>query len=242
MPKAAAIQPNEWATIQDSLTPFAIGALNRVVLDYAHVELTLARRWYRRTALGKTVAVLGFSFTIFSLCAAVALGLIMLTGGIDNEALLPVAWVGAGLSACAILGFFVPWALTPYRQWDRSLNGIAVMIIVIATLSLGAALIRRWEVVSNAELAVPFILLIAFTVGVIVVHVRLRVTEKPPAVDDVASLSPSDIEVLRKVRQRALKILRHRNVVAYKDFNGYDNAPFDTTPGGALSDATGGRA
>jgi hypothetical protein len=232
MPKAAAIQPNEWATIHDNFTPFDIGALNQVVLDYAHVELTLARRWYRRTALGRTVAVLGIAFTIFSLCAAVALGLIMLTGGIDDEALLPVAWAGAGLSACAILGFFVPWALTPYRQWDRTLNGIAVMIIAIATLSLGAALIRRWEAASNAALAVPFLLLTAFAVGVIVVHVRLRATEKPPAVD-VASLSPSDIEVLRKVRQRALKVLRHRNVVAFKDFNEYDNAPFDTAPGAA---------
>ena len=92
------------------------------MLDYAHVELTLARRWYRRTALGKTVAVLGYTFGIFSLCAAVALGLIMLTGGIDNEALLPVAWVGTVLSACAVLGFFVPWALTPYRQWDRTMK------------------------------------------------------------------------------------------------------------------------
>lgn len=232
MPKAAAIQPNEWATIQDNFTPFEIEALNRVVLDYAHVELSLARRWYRRTALGKTVAALGFTFTVISLCAAVALGIVMLTGGIDNEALLPVSWAGAGLSACAVLGFFVPWALTPYRQWDRTLNGIAVMVIVIATLSLGAALVRRWEAVSNAALAVPFFLLMAFAVGVIVVHVRLRATEKPPAVD-VASLTPSDIEVLRKVRQRALKILRHRNVVAHKDFNRYDNAPFDTAPGAA---------
>ncbi|GAA2136578.1 hypothetical protein GALLR39Z86_39330 [Glycomyces algeriensis] len=209
------------------------------MLDYAHVELTLAKRWYRRTALGKTVAGLGFAFTIFSLCAAVALGLIMLTGGIDNEALLPVAWIGAGLSACAILGFFVPWALTPYRQWDRTLNGIAVMVLVIATLALGAALVRRWEAASNAVLAVPFLLLAAFAVGVIVAHVRLRVTEKPPAVD-VASLTPSDIEVLRKVRRRTLKILRSRNIVAYKDFHGYDDAPFDTMPGSARRD--GGRA
>lgn len=230
MPKAAAIQPNEWATIHDNFTPFEIAALNRVVLDYAHVELALGRRWYRRTGLGRTVAVTGFAFTIFSLCAAVALGLVMLTGALDNEALLPVAWVGAGLSACAVLGFFVPWLLTPYRQWDRTLNGIAVMVIVIATLSLGAALVRRWEYASNAAVAVPFMLLLACAIAVIVVHVRLRVAEKPPAVD-VASLSPSDIEILRKVRQRALKILRHRNVVAYKDFNAYDNAPFDTAPG-----------
>jgi hypothetical protein len=227
MPKAAAIQPNEWATVYYSVKPFDIGALNRVVLDYAHVELALANRWHRRTALGRTVAGLGMSFTIISLCATVALGIFMLTGAIDNEALLPVAWAGTGLSACAVLGLFVPWLLTPYRQWDRTLHGITVMILVIATLSLGAALIRRWEYASNAVLAVPFLLLTAFAVGVIVVHVRLRVTEKPPAVD-VASLSPSDIEVLRKVRRRALKILRSHNVVAHKDFNGYDNAPFNT--------------
>ncbi|GAA2263071.1 hypothetical protein GCM10009853_015260 [Glycomyces scopariae] len=229
MPKAAAIQPNEWATIHDNFTPFDIGALNRVVLDYAHVELTLARRWYRRTALGKTVAGLGYTLTIISLCAAVALGIFMLTGAIDNEALLPVAWAGAGLSACAVLGFFVPWLLTPHRQWNRTLHGIAVMILVIATLSLGAALFRTWESASNAVLAVPFLLLIAFTVAVIVVHVRLRATEKPPAVD-VASLTPDDIEILRKVRQRALRILRSRNVVAYKDFNEYDSASFDSAP------------
>ncbi|RRR96425.1 hypothetical protein [Glycomyces terrestris] len=241
MPKAAAIQPNEWATVYDTFEPFEIGALNRVVLDYAHVELALANRWYRRTALGKAVAGLGFGFAIFSLCAAVALGILMLTGAVDNEALLPVAWAGAGLSACAVLGFFVPWLLTPYRQWDRTLNGITVMIVVIATLSLGAALFRTWESAPNAVLAAPFLLLTAFAVGTIVVHVRFRVTEKPPTVD-VASLSPSDIEVLRKVRRRALKILRSRNVVAYKDFAGYDASSFDTASDGVPSDATGGQA
>lgn len=225
MPKAAAIQPNEWATIHDNFTPFDIGALNRVVLDYALVELTLANRWYRRTALGKAVAVAGFTFTIICLIVAVGMAFIMLAGGIDTEALLPVAWVGAGLSCCTLLGYFTPWALTPYRQWDRTLNGIAVMILVVAAASLGAALIRRWEYASNAALAVPFALLLASAIGIMVLHARLRVTEKPPAVN-VESLSPNDIEILKKVRRRALVILRSRNVVAYKDFNEYDSAPF----------------
>lgn len=226
MPKAAAIQPNEWATIHANFTSFDIGALNRVVLDYAFVELTLAKRWYRRTALGKAIAVFGLVFTVVCLMAAVGLGFVMVTGGLDTEALVPVVWVGAGLSCCALLGFFVPWVLTPYRQWDRTLHGIAVMIAVVAAASLGAALIRRWDYASNASLAVPFVLLLAFAIGVMVVHARLRATEKPPAVD-VGSLSPKDIEILRKVRRRALVILRSRNVVAYKDFDGYDNAPFD---------------
>ncbi|GIG70533.1 hypothetical protein [Phytomonospora endophytica] len=225
MPRAAAIQPNEWATTHKNFASFDIGALNGVVLDYALVELTLANRWYRRTALGKSVTVAGYSFTVISLIASVGLGIFMLTGAVDNEALFPVVWVGVGLSCGALLGFFVPWVLTPYRQWDRTLHGIAVMTIVIAALSLGAALIRRWDYASNTVLAVPFVLLLAFAIGVMIAHVRLRSTEKPPVVN-VASLSPRDIEILRKARRRALVILRSRNVVSYKDFNGYDNAPF----------------
>lgn len=226
MPKAAAIQPNEWATIHKNFSSFDFGALNRVVLDYAIVELTLARRWYRRTALGKTVAVLGFSFTIICLLVAVGLGIFMIAGGIADEALPVVVWVGVGLSCCALLGFFVPWLLTPYRQWDRTLHGIAVMIGVIAVVSLGSALFRQWDHASTVTLAVPFALLLAFAIGVMIAHARLRITEKPPAVD-LGSLSPEDIEILRKVRRRALVILRSRNVVAYKDFKGYDEAPFD---------------
>lgn len=238
MPKAAAVQPNEWATIQDNFTPFEIGALNRVVLDYAQVELTLANRWYRRTALGKAVAIAGLSFTIICLMVAVGLGILMLAGGIEDEALLTVVWAGVGLSACALLGFFVPWLLTPYRQWDRTLHGIAVMILVIAAVSLLAVLIRQWEYAAKPALAVPFMLLLAFAIGIMVAHARLRVTEKPPAVN-VATLSPQDVEILRKVRERALRILRSRNIVAYKDFNGYDSAPFDPAP---PPEATGGQA
>jgi uncharacterized membrane protein len=229
MPKAAAVQPNEWATTHDSSTPFDIGALNRVVLDYAQVELTLANRWYRRTALGRILAVAGFSCTIICLMVAVGLGFLMLAGGIEDGALPTVVRAGAGLSGCALLGFFVPWLLTPYRQWDRTLNGIAVMILAIAAVSLGAVLVRHWEYASKSVLAVPFILLAVFAVGVMVAHARLRTTEKPPVVS-VESLSPRDVEILRKVRWRALRILRSRNVVAYKDFDGYDNASLDPAP------------
>ncbi|WP_026930070.1 hypothetical protein [Glycomyces tenuis] len=229
MPKAAAIQPNEWATIHDNFVPFDIGALNRVVLDYAHIELTLAKRWHRRTVLGRTVAVAGYSLQIIGLMAAVTLALILLTGAIDNEALLPVVWAGAALSAYAVVGRLVPWLLTPYRQWDRTLFGLAVMVSVIAVVSLGAALFRSWEAAPGWAVAVPCAVLLAVMAAVMVVHGRYRVAEKPPAVD-LATLSPAEIELLRKVRRRALVVLRSRNVVSYKDFNGYDNAPLNAPP------------
>ena len=55
MPKAAAIRPNEWATIHVGMGSFDIGELNRVVLDYGYIELQPAKRWARRTPLGKDI-------------------------------------------------------------------------------------------------------------------------------------------------------------------------------------------
>ncbi|MFB9658437.1 hypothetical protein ACFQS3_19555 [Glycomyces mayteni] len=228
MPKAAAIQPNEWATIHPNFEGFDIGSLNRVVTDYAHVELTLAKRWYRRTALGRACAVIGRIFTVIGLMAGVTLALVMLTG-IDAEALLPIAYIGSGLACVAVLGFLVPWALTPYRQWDRTLCGISVMMMVCAVLALGAVIVRGTADIPLWTVIVPIIVLILVTIGAIVADVRLRTTGKPPAVD-LGSLSPNELEVLLKVRHRALRILRSRNIVAYADFRGFDESPLDTPP------------
>ncbi|GAA1673183.1 hypothetical protein GCM10009830_19340 [Glycomyces endophyticus] len=227
MPKAAAIQPNEWATIHDNFEPFDLHALNRVVLDYAHIELALARRWHRRTAAGRAAAATGFGLRVVGLIAAVGTGFVMLAGGADGEALLPVAWVGAILSCYTVLSMLIPWLLTPYRQWDRTLVGITVMVAVAAAASLASALARDWEAAPNWAVALPFALLLAVTAGALVVHARRRSTEKPPAVD-AASLTPEELDLLRRVRRRALVILRSRNIVAYADLEGFAAAPFDT--------------
>jgi len=230
MPKAAAIQPNEWATTHDNFEPFDIGELNRVVLDYAFIELTMAKRWSRRSALGRACAVIGGCFTVLGLMAAVALALFMLTGAINNEALPPVLWAGVGLSCIGVLGFFVPWALTPYRQWDRTLCGVSVMVAVLALLSLGAALFRTFEAAAPWELAVPCLLLLGVTIGAIVADFRFRTTAKPPPVD-LKSLSPEEVKVLLAARHRALRILRSRGVVPYVGFGKLNETPLDTTAG-----------
>lgn len=228
MPKAAAIQPNEWATTHPNFEGFDLGSLNRVVIDYAFIELTMAKRWHRRTGLGRACAVIGRIFTILGLMAGIALAAFMLVGT-DSEALLPVAWSGSALACVAVLGFFVPWALTPYRQWDRTLCGISVMMGVVALLSLGSALVRGVTIAPLWSVVVPLVVLLLVAVGAIVADVRLRTTDMPPAVD-LDSLSPKEIEVLLKVRRRALTILRSRNIVSYADFRGFDESPLDPSP------------
>lgn len=228
MPRAAAIQPNEWATTHPNFEGFDLGSLNRVVIDYAFIELTMAKRWHRRTGLGRACAVIGRIFTIIGLTAGVALAAFMLVGT-DSEALLPVVWSGSALACVAVLGFFVPWALTPYRQWDRTLCGISVMMGVVALLSLGSALVRGVTIAPLWSVVVPLVVLLLVAVGAIVADVRLRTTELPPAVD-LNSLSPNEIEVLLKVRRRALTILRSRNIVSYADFRGFDESPLDPSP------------
>ncbi|MCD0447269.1 hypothetical protein LO763_27005 [Glycomyces sp. A-F 0318] len=232
MPEAAAIQPNEWATIHDNFEPFDIAELNRVVLDYAHIELAMANRWHRRSPLGRACAMTGRCLTILGLMAAVALGLFMIAG-VDGEALLPVVCAGAGLGGVAVLGWLVPWALTPYRQWDRTLCGVSVMMTVIAAVSLGAVLLRDFAAAPRWMLAAPCLALLLVAVGALVADYRFRSTAKPPAVD-VGSLSPGEIEVLLAVRRRALTILRSRNVVSYADFPRFDDAPLDAPPVGGV--------
>ncbi|MEU5871729.1 hypothetical protein AB0A73_09235 [Glycomyces sp. NPDC047369] len=228
MPKAAAIQPNEWATIHPNFEGFDLASLNRVVTDYAFIELAMAKRWHRRTGLGRACAVIGRIFTILGLMGGVALAIVMLAG-VEPEALLPIAYIGAALACIAVLGFFVPWALTPYRQWDRTLCGIAVMMMVAAVLALGSVVFRDPAPVSRLALAAPLVVLLLVTIGALVADVRFRTTDKPPAVD-LASLSPNEIEVLLKARHRALRILRSRNIVAYADFRRFDESPLDTPP------------
>ncbi|MFG3341284.1 hypothetical protein [Glycomyces sp. NPDC048151] len=225
MPKAAAIQPNEWATVHDNFEPFDMDALNRVVLDYAHIELANAKRWHRRSALGRAVAATGYCLKVLGLMAAVSLALFLLTG-VDGEALIPLVYGTAALSCAGVLAFLVPWLLTPYRQWDRTLSGISVMVAVAALLALGAACFRTFEAAPAWALALPCLVVLLVAAGALVADVRLSTAEKPPPVD-LASLSPQEIEVLLAVRHRALRILRSRNVVSYKDFHGFDASPLD---------------
>lgn len=227
MPKAAAIQPLEWATIHSGMGTFDIGELNRVVIDYGYIELQAAKRWTRRTALGRFCNGLLQCFKVIGLMAAVLLATITMTGT-DDEVLFPIVYASAGLSCVAMLGWYVPWALTPYRQWDRTLSGIAVMMIVAASVSTVS--LFAWDLETGPVwlLAGPCVALLLVSVWALVGAHRFRNREKPPAIDP-ATLTPEEMDVLFALRRRTLKVLRGRNVVAYKDFNGFDRSPLVPT-------------
>ncbi|MFC3490967.1 hypothetical protein [Glycomyces rhizosphaerae] len=57
--------------------------------------------------------------------------------GLDGEELV-LAPCGLSALACAgVLSLLVPWLLTPYRQWDRTLRALSVMMIVAAVVRTG---------------------------------------------------------------------------------------------------------
>jgi cation transport ATPase len=226
MPKAAAIQPLEWATVHDNFEGFDLAELNRVVIDYAYIELHRAGRWSRRSPLGRVCAALLYCLMTVGLIAAVGLGILLIAGVTEGEFPVFATYIGAGLGCVVVAGFFVPWALTPYRQWDRTLCGISVMMAVVAVVSLGSIAARSFEAAPRWLLAAPCVLLLLVAIGAIVGNYRLRTTSKPPAVD-IATLSPEEVEVLRAARRGALKRLRARNIVPYRDFAKFDAAPLD---------------
>lgn len=223
MPKAAAIQPMEWATIHPGLGTFDIGELNRVVLDYAYIELHMANRWSRRSTLGRVWAAMLYCIITIGLIAAVLMGLCLITG-VDGVALMPIVYAGSGLGCAVVAGFFVPWALTPYRQWDRTLCGISVMMAVVAVVSIGSIYVRSFEAAPRWLLAAPCALLLIAAIGAVVGDFRFRTTEKPPTVD-LRTLSAKEVDVLLAARRQALKRLRSRSIVAYSDFEKFDNTP-----------------
>jgi hypothetical protein len=230
MPKAAAIPPLEWATVHPGLGTFDIGELNRVVLDYGRIELETAKRWTRRSALGRACAAIMACLKVIGLLAAVLLG-ISLAAGVDGEGLVPLVYACSGLGCLAVVGFYVPWALTPYRQWDRSLCGISAMFAVVAAVSIGSVLVRDFEAAPRWLLVTPCAVLLVMAIGAIVGDFRFRTTVKPPPVD-LAALSPEEIEILFSARRKALRQLRARSVVSYLDFDELDRTPLDAPRSG----------
>ncbi|THV29524.1 hypothetical protein [Glycomyces paridis] len=225
MPKAAAERPLEWATGRYGWDGFDLRELDRVVLDYAPIELALAKRWSRRSALGRACAGAVFALSLIGLMAAVLMGIATLAG-VDGEALPVLVFACSGLGCAAVAGFFVPWLLTPYRQWDRTLCGLSVMIAVSAAASIVSVLARDLEAGPPWLLAAPCLVLLLAALGAIVGDVRLRTDAKPPPVD-LAALTPDELDVLLAVRRKTLRVLRSRGVVSYPDCAAFEKAPLD---------------
>lgn len=227
MPKAAAPSPQEWATGRYGFHGFDLDELNQVVRDYAFIELHEAAR-RKRWPLPLRAGVKVLPWIVALLLGGPLIMAILFAGGESqdySEAFL-TGWACAGSAGggFALLYFFLPWMVQPHRQWPRTPFAISIMLTVplIATLVMiyrvDAEIYPRWPTV------VPVWLCLALAIGVIVCCYRYYNKSKPPVVD-LATLSADEIEVLTKSRHRALKVLRSRGVVAYKDFDVYDAAP-----------------
>ncbi|MER7558468.1 hypothetical protein ABTZ46_16110 [Nocardioides sp. NPDC126508] len=234
MPKAAAPSPTEWATGRYGFHGFDLDELNHVVRDYAFIELhESARR--KRWPLPVRAGVKVLPWIVAILLGGPLLMAIVLAGGGSQDYsetyLIGLTCAGSAAGGSALLYFFLPWMLQPHRQWPRTPHAISIMLTVplLATLVMiyrvDAQIYPRWPMV------VPVWLCLTLTIGAIVCCYRYYDKSKPPVVD-LATLSEDEIEVLTKCRHRALKVLRSRGVVAYKDFDAYDAAPLWEGRGG----------
>lgn len=232
MPKAAAIQPLEWAQIHSNFDKFRIEELNQVVANYAYIELAVAARKNRRWPPLRILArIMPFLFIIGLIGPGCALGFFISGGGtrrfsedFSPSFEIPCIYGGAILGCVAALYYLAPWLRTPYRQWDRTMGAIAGLLGIPAAILLGLIYNSDPDVYPRWPMVVPLWLLLALAIGMIVANHVLRCKTMPPSVN-LRTLSREEMEVLLTVRRKALTKLRARNIVASKDFDAYDKSP-----------------
>lgn len=240
MPKAAAPSPSTWATVHGNFKKFDINELNRVVLDYAQVELEAAARRRRRSGLTNIGARLMFWVALIGLGGPLFAVAIFISGGgatklsedFSAGVEVPCIYIGCALGAVSLLYFLIPWLQESHRQWNRNLVGFSVILLVSTVLLLVLIFISDPEVYPRFPLLVAPLVLLALEIVAIVAALRLYSKEKPPAVD-VSTLTSDDLEVLLAARHRALTTLRARSIVSYDEFDELDRTPLVSTDGRA---------
>ncbi|OIJ25375.1 hypothetical protein [Nocardioides luteus] len=240
MPKAAAPSPSTWATVHGNFKKFDINELNRVVLDYAQVELEAAARKRQRSGLTKVGAGLIFWVALIGLCGPlIAAGVFLSGGGLTKFSEdfsagveVPFIYIGCALGAVSILYFLVPWLQESHRQWNRNLVGFSVILLISTVLLLVLILVSDPEAYPRFPLLLAPVVLLVLEIVALVAAFRLYSKEKPPAVD-VTTLSSDDLEVLLASRHRALTTLRARSIVSYDEFDELDRTPLFSTDGRA---------
>lgn len=232
MPKAAALRPVEWATTHSTWETFDIDELNRVVRDHAFIDLATADRQRSRPPLARIGAKAMYWIAAFGIIGpGAAIGLILSGGGrykfsedfsVEFETLS--VQVASVLAIAALLYLFVPWVRTPYRQWDRSVVGVTVVLLLLTAGLLAVLYVndddefRHWSVVG------PQWVVVLMAIAVIVGVYRLHHDSMPPAVE-LDSLTPAEIQVLRESRREALVRLRSRRLISYAEFDALDQSP-----------------
>jgi hypothetical protein len=232
MPKPSAPSPMDWAAVQMAGTGFDINELNRVVRDYAYIELELAARDRRRTPAQRLISKL---MTWVAIVGLIVLGVAVaaLVGGRASGGVIAFLYVACILGAFSVLYFYLQWRAMPYRQADRTVSAFGIMATIFAVGLIIAILTANMDNSLWWLMMIPAVALVAVSVGTIVGHHRFRSETKPPAVD-LDQLSPENEQVLLESRHRALLRLRARRVVSYPDFEAYDQAPLQSVRNGGV--------
>ena len=239
MPKAAAIDPGNWATVHSNFDRFDINELNRVVLDYAQIELEAAERKRRRSGVANLaaklmfwVAVIGLGGPLFSVAVfASGGGATKLSEDFSPGFEVPCIYIGCALGIISLLYRFVPWVQATHRQWDRSLFGFSAFVLVPTVLLLVLILMSDPAAYPRFPLVIAPLFLLVFGISVIVAEFRLYSREKPPAVD-VNALTSDELDVLLASRRQALTTLRSRSIVSYDEFDALDRSPLTASADG----------
>lgn len=239
MPKAAAIDPGNWATVHSNFDRFDINELNRVVLDYAQIELESAERKRRRSGAANLAAKLMYWVALVGLAGPLFSVAIFASGGGARKLSedfspgfeVPCVYIGCALGFLALLYHFVPWVRSTHRQWDRSLFGFSVFVLVSTVLLLVLILMSDAAAYPRVPLVMAPLLLLAFGIALIVAEFRLYSREKPPAVD-VNALTSDEVDVLLALRRQALTTLRSRSIVSYDEFDALDRSPLTASADG----------
>lgn len=235
MPKAAAIKPIDWAQIHDLNEPFAISDLNKVVMDYARIDLDSAARLARFPLLIRVVVRALYWIAVVGIIGPLVSAAIMVSGGgfrgFDKDfspgVEIPFIYVGSIVGAFSMVYLFLGWVASRYRQWDRTLCAMAVFVgvgvLAVLVLVYGSSPV----IYPRLPLTLPVWFALVCTLGTIVGLLFLHTDSKPPSVD-AGSLSAAEIDVLMKRRHEALIRLRSRGIVDRDDFAALDAEPLSS--------------
>lgn len=222
MPNPVAPMPVNWASTIPAMQTFKIDQLNRVVLDYAHIELEALARRNRRSPILRMLSPIMYWIAIAGVLAPF-LSVAAIVGSDDPPVEIVGAFAGGLLGCASILYFYVPWSQSEYRQWDPTASALSVMIGIFSAVALALIFVGVADA-QPAILALPIGVLLAVVIGTLVARYRGYSTEMPPRIN-LQRLSSDEMTVLLKSRRQGLVRLRGRGIITHAEFETFDKSP-----------------
>lgn len=229
MPKPVAPTPVNWASMIPAMQTFKIDQLNRVVLDYAYIELEALARRNRRPLVIRILSPVMYWIAMAGVLAPF-LSVAAIVGSEDPTIEIVGAFAGGTLGCASVLYFYVPWSQSEYRQWDPTASALSVMIGIFSAIALALIFAGVPDADQPAILAVPIAVLLAVVIGTLVARYRGYSTEMPPRIN-ARELSSDEMAILLKSRRQGLVRLRGRGIITHAEFETFDKSPLSSQTG-----------